>query len=201
MPDDFHHGIILLVHTAVHLTNTGIGLRHLCDWAVFVNSVNNFEQTFKETLQKCGLWRFAQILTQVCEEYLHMPEQPWANEDIDKKLLSSIIYDIFAGGNFGSKDSERINQAKLMINTKTGRIDGKSMYGKLFTVMNIKAKMALPICGQHRIFLPIGWIYVFFRHLSRIAHGTRPKIHIDKMIEGAQQRREIYKQFHLYEGE
>ena len=36
-PSDFHHGLILLLHTASHLTNEGIGLRHLCDWAVFIS--------------------------------------------------------------------------------------------------------------------------------------------------------------------
>ncbi|MBQ8793557.1 MAG: nucleotidyltransferase family protein, partial [Clostridia bacterium] len=41
VPCKFHHGLILLLHTATHLTHEGVGLRHLCDWAVFVNSFSN----------------------------------------------------------------------------------------------------------------------------------------------------------------
>lgn len=37
--DPFHHCLILLLHTASHLTSEGVGLRHLCDWAVFANSL------------------------------------------------------------------------------------------------------------------------------------------------------------------
>ena len=43
VPSDFYHGIILLLHTANHLTHEGVGLRHLCDWAVFVNGFSNEE--------------------------------------------------------------------------------------------------------------------------------------------------------------
>jgi hypothetical protein len=199
LPDDFHHGIIMLVHTALHMTNTGIGLRHLCDWAVFVNRMDDFELTFKDTLQSCGLWRYAQLLTQLCIKYLHIPEQKWAMEAVDDGLLEAMICDIFAGGNFGSKDSERINQAKFMTDRNTGHIDGKSMVGKLFSVMNVKARLAMPICDKYKVLLPIGWLYTGGRHLVRIVQGKRPKIHVNAMMEGARKRREIYKEFHLYE--
>jgi hypothetical protein len=104
-----------------------------------------------------------------------------------------------AGGNFGSKDSERINQAKFMTDRNTGRIDGKSMGVKLITFMNQKARSALPICDKYKVLLPVGWLYTGGRHLVRIAQGKRPKIHVNAMMEGARKRREIYKEFHLYE--
>ncbi|MBR5223437.1 MAG: nucleotidyltransferase family protein, partial [Clostridia bacterium] len=65
VPSHFHHGVILLLHTATHLTKEGIGLRHICDWAVFVNSFSNddFVKTFEAPLKQMGLWRFAQLLT------------------------------------------------------------------------------------------------------------------------------------------
>ena len=41
IPDDFHHGLIMLLHVAGHMINDGgVGLRHLCDWAVYAEHVN-----------------------------------------------------------------------------------------------------------------------------------------------------------------
>ena len=41
IPDKFLHGFILLSHFQKHLVVEGIGLRHVCDWAVFVNSFSS----------------------------------------------------------------------------------------------------------------------------------------------------------------
>ncbi|MEG2076289.1 MAG: nucleotidyltransferase family protein, partial [Victivallaceae bacterium] len=35
-PSSFHHGLILLMHIYHHLLEEGIGLRHLCDWALWI---------------------------------------------------------------------------------------------------------------------------------------------------------------------
>lgn len=206
VPDRFHHGLVLLIHTAGHMINTGIGLRHLCDWAVFVNSVDNFEDMFKDKLEECGLWRFAQLMTQLSEIYLHLPRKEWAymneigqKEEINYELLNSIICDIFAGGNFGQKDSERINQAKLLTDKGKGCVDDTSFFKQLVAVMNEKAKIAMPMCRRFPLLLPIGWIYVGTRHLVRIKEGKRPEIHFNKMVDGARKRQKIYKEFRLYE--
>ena len=46
VPSTFHHGLIILLHMCHHLTGDGLGLRHLCDWAVFLNTVG--EEKFLE---------------------------------------------------------------------------------------------------------------------------------------------------------
>ena len=43
VPTAFHHGLVMLLHVAGHLINTGIGLRHLCDWAVFAAKFSDEE--------------------------------------------------------------------------------------------------------------------------------------------------------------
>ena len=60
VPSEFHHGLIILLHTCHHLTGSGIGLRHLCDWAVFVNSIpeNKFVDLFEEKFKNIGLWSY-----------------------------------------------------------------------------------------------------------------------------------------------
>ena len=67
--------------------------------------------------------------------------------------------------------------------------------------MNEKAKIAMPIIKRVPVLLPIGWIYAGARHLLRIQKGTRPKIDVGDMVKGATERREIYKEFQLFERE
>ncbi len=198
LPDAFHHGVILLLHIAVHLVNTGIGLRHLCDWAVFVAHFDgkDFEDFFREKLMDVGLWRFAQLLTALSVKYLGLSEQGWARGVAEPEFLEEMMGDLLAGGNFGCKDPERINDAKLYITN--GRMKG-NMLAQIAASMTQKAKVAIPACRRIPLLLPIGWAYVGVRHLARIQRGERPRIHVKKMVQGAAARREIYREFRLFE--
>lgn len=202
MPTAFHHGLIMLLHVAGHLINTGIGLRHLCDWAVFVArfSDEEFCDIFESKLKEVGLWRFAQLLTQLSIEYLHCPSREWCGTG-DREYLENMMSDILDGGNFGIKDKNRINQAKLMTNTSKAKVDDTSLSKQFFVTMNEKARRGMPIIHRVPILLPIGWFYVGGRHLVRIAKGSRPTIDVSDMISGATRRKEIYMQFRLFETE
>jgi len=112
VPTDFHHCFILLCHMAAHLTELGIGLRRLCDWAVFVHRVD--VSRWEEELRSCGLWHFAQVMSQLSAAYLGLPEQPWfgtADEEYNARLME----DIFLGGYFGEKDDHRMRQVKYIL--------------------------------------------------------------------------------------
>lgn len=201
VPSDFHHGLILLLHTACHLTATGIGLRHLCDWAVFVNS---FEETafislFKTPLEEMGLWMFAKVLTRVSIKYLGAKSQQWAYDGVDESVVDAIMNDIMDSGNFGNKDSQRMNQYKFYSNAETGQITDGNMTGSLFSALSARARIAMPIVNKVKILMPIGWIYVGVRHLFRIATGKRRKINVKQTLEGAQKRGAIYKELKLFE--
>lgn len=74
IPNGFHHGLIILLHTSKHMTGEGIGLRHLCDWAVYANKVD-VPEVLGDCLKNIGLYHFAQILTQLSVKYLGLPEQ------------------------------------------------------------------------------------------------------------------------------
>lgn len=201
IPDSFHHGIVLLVHMGKHLINTGIGLRHLCDWAAFVSSMSSdeFIRLFDPALKQCGLWRFAQLMTQLSIRYLGISEQPWAMEELNDALLLEMIKDIFSSGNFGHKDRQRINQAKLLTNKEKGTVDDTGFLRQLVSTMNVKARIGMPVCRDVPVLLPIGWLYVGGRHLLRIGQGRRPEIDIMETIRGAEERQKIYREFYLYE--
>lgn len=198
VPDHFHHGLIILLHTSHHITGEGIGLRHLCDWAVYANSVD-VPSVLGNCLKDIGMWRFAQLLTQLACKYLGMPEQAWAMEDVNEDLLESMMDDIFASGNFGQKDPERSNEAYLISSRGKHGVTNISIAKQIVISMNEAVYTHMPIAKQWKILLPISWIIVGGKQIGLILSRKRKKIHIRKMINGASKRKEIYKQFHLFE--
>lgn len=197
---EFYHGLIMLMHTATHLINTGIGLRHLCDWAVFVAAITDedFCNMFEEKLKEVGLWRFAQILTQLAVVYLGCPAKAWMGIP-DEEMLELLIKDVFAGGNFGRKDQQRINQAKLLTDKGSGKVENGSYTKQLFRTLTEKTVGVFPAMERFRFLLPLGWLYVGVRHGMRIAAGRRPKINVKQVLSGANERKNIYQQLALFE--
>jgi hypothetical protein len=201
IPSHFHHGLILLLHTCHHLTGEGVGLRHLCDWAVFANHLSNdeFREIFEEKLKAVGLWRFAQLLTQLSSKYLGMPEKEWAMDNVDDELLNAMIHDIFDGGNFGKKDNQRINESYLISSRGKHGVKNTSMFRQLIISLNEATYVHIPLIKKLKFLLPFGCIYMLLRQLIYIACGKRNKVNVSKMISGANERKEIYKQFNLFE--
>lgn len=201
-PTPFHHGLILLLHTAKHMLHEGIGLRHLCDWAVFIQGMSDetFCDLFQRKLKAAGLWRFACLLTLLSQKYLHCRTCKWAGR-AEETLLEAMAADIMEGGNFGHKDWERINQIYLVNDLQQGTTDDRGMLHGLVTSLTLRAHALMPLTKRIPILLPVGWLYVSVRTLLRAAGGKRPQIHVKKAIQGAHARREIYGKFSLFHTE
>ncbi len=201
VPSKFHHGLILLLHTATHLTHEGVGLRHLCDWAVFVNSFSNdeFIDTFEKTLKETGLWRFAQLLTLCCIKYLGCDPKNWLGEEKDS-LLGSIVVDILNGGNFGYKDTDRYSQIKYISDRKSGEVTKNNPILQLFSSINTKTKIEFKFVNKSKFFLPIGWIFTVCKYLYLVIMGKR-RLDSVSTISGAKQRKEIYDEFKLFKND
>lgn len=138
IPDPFQHCLVLLLHTASHLTSEGIGLRHLCDWAVFANKVNVGQ--WKEELRSCGLYHFAQVLTLTSVKYLHLPYQTWMGK-VDDIILDQLISDIVQSGNFGHKDDDRYRQIKYISNRGEHTVGDKHPILQLWETIGKKAEV------------------------------------------------------------
>lgn len=184
IPDPFHHCLILLLHTASHLTSEGVGLRHLCDWAVFANRVNVGQ--WKTELQNCGLYHFAQILTLTSTKYLGLPEQSWAGT-ADDSILEQLITDILDGGNFGKKDDDRYRQIKYISNRGEHTVDQKNAVLQLWDTIGKKAEAE----QKSRI-------GVVAEYIGLVVSGKR-KLDTGKTIGTANQRKKLYAELHLYE--
>lgn len=201
VPCEFHHGLILLLHMSQHLLSEGIGLRHLCDWAVFVSKCNDFELLFKEKLQNCGLWHFAQVITTVCTEYLGLDEQRWVDKAVlsNKALAEQMIMDVIASGNMGRKDPARSNQGYLISTWGKNGVPEHSVLKQTILTMNNVVMTKWPVSKSCHILFPIGWVVFGARHVFQMMIGTRSKMKVDSMISGAQHRKQIYRQLKLFE--
>ena len=201
VPSHFHHGIILLLHTATHLTKEGIGLRHICDWAVFVNSFSNddFTKTFEAPLKQMGLWRFAQLLTLCCQKYLGADKKAFAGNS-DEELLDAMITDIINGGNFGFKDETRYGHIKYISNRDSDGISQKGAFSQLLMSINHKAKTKYNFVKKHKWLLPVGWAVVVFDYFVLVLTKKRKLDNIDT-INDAKYRQSIYNEFKLFKKE
>lgn len=202
LPSPFHHGLVMLLHVAEHLTSTGIGLRHLCDWAVFAAKFSDEEfcKMFEDKLKTVGLWRFAQLLTQLSIKYLNCPQKEWCGKG-DDTYLEDMIIDIMSGGNFGIKDSKRVEQRKYMVDARRGTIDDTNPFKQALLTINEKTKQEFHVVSKLPILFPVGWMYVVGQYLIHVLQGKRQLVNVKDSIAGAAERKEIYKEFRLFEAE
>ena len=200
-PDDFHHGLILLMHTYHHMVAEGLGLRHLCDWAVFIQQIpgDRFVQLFQDKLSACGLWRFTQIISYIAVRYLGVAYQAWMGQP-DEPLCDAIMEEILTGGNFGAKDRNRADQAMAISNR------GKDGFRKpplvqLVLSLNRASVNQFPILKRWTVLKPFGWIMLACRRCFRVLRGSRKLPDLDNMLGEAANRRKLYQQLHLFEME
>lgn len=198
LPSPFHHGLILLLHTCCHLSEGGIGLRQLCDWAVFVASFTDDEfcDTFKDKLKKVGLWNLAKVLTKASTDYLGAPAFKWAM-DTEKALTEGIIMDIFKSGNLGQKKATTVQESIFVSheNSKVARIK------HIFNYLNSIVYFYWGFTKKIKLLLPFGWFYFGLRYIFRSLMGQRPKIDLKNLKSEATIRSELYEEIKLFKEE
>lgn len=197
VPCSFHHGLIILLHMCHHLTGDGLGLRHLCDWAVFINSLGEkkFLDTFEKTFKDIGLWEFAKTMTFISCKYLGLKGMQWA-QSADEKLADYILIDIIIGGNFGQKNADRSHESLLISSKNEKKV---SMLHQFFISANSIVYKNWKAARKFKILLPFGWIFFGGRYIIRSLFGKRPKIRPNKVAKEASERMDIYAELRLFE--
>ena len=198
VPSKFHHGLVLLLHTCCHLTSEGIGLRQLCDWAVFVSSFSDDEfcQVFEAELKSVGLWRFAQVLTKTSVNYLGCKSFSWA-EEIDDEVAEEFIKGVFKNGNLGQKNPTSMQES--LFSAEIG--DKKSVIKHFFSSVNEIVYFYWGFTKKLKILLPLGWLYFGGRYIIRSLMGKRAKISVKNIKSGVSTRNDIYEEIKLFQEE
>nr|WP_316615510.1 nucleotidyltransferase family protein [uncultured Ruminococcus sp.] len=206
LPDKLHHGLIMLLHTASHLTGEGVGLRHLCDWVVFVSALSDveFREIFEKKLKRFGLWRFAQVLTLLGINYLGAPKRVWALEAIeshkvDDTTLVGLMDDILSGGNFGFKDMNRYREIKYISDRGEGTVGKSGILRQGFKTMNEKVRRDYKTLGKHKVLLPVGYLAEGGKYIALLLTGKRKSSGTKQMFKEAAERKRIYSSLNLFQ--
>ena len=196
VPSVFHHGLIILLHMCHHLTGDGLGLRHLCDWAVYLDKIGEAEflSMSEKVLKDIGLWEFAKTMTFISCKYLGLPGMEWAR-DADERLADYILIDIIIGGNFGQKSADRSHES-LLISSKNEK--EVSMLRQFFISANSIVYNNWKITRRLKFLLPFGWIFFGGRYIIRSVTGKRPRIRPGKVAKEASERMDIYSELNLF---
>ena len=189
--------IALLAHMEQHLATSGIGLRQVCDWAVTAHALRNcFDGETLALLERCGLLRFAQIMTRLCEKHLGLPPCSWITDASDA-LVDAMLADVLDGGNFQSQYTKRPFAAVL---TDAYDVSGKGRnslfrnyirYLKKYLRQNepwAKSRLWLPVFG---VFLPVRWGV-------RVLLGKRKQINLVHAVSMAREREKLLRELELY---
>lgn len=200
LPSAYHHGLILLLHTVHHLTGDGLGLRHLCDWAVFVSSFTEtqFRNLFEENLRSVGLWKFAVVLTEACAKFLGTPMH-LSDKNTDEGYCDNLIADIFSSGNFGQKNPDRSHESLFVSGKKTDDKSVKSLVCNAIRSVNEIVYSHWRIARKFKILLIFGWLFFGGRYIIRSLTGKRPEIRMKQVVSEARERQKFYDKLNLFE--
>lgn len=183
IPDEFHHGLIMLLHVAGHILNDGgIGLRHICDWAVYVDKVDLSK--YRAQLQKMGLWRFACQLTALTVRYLGVKKKPWCMT-FEKEFLSAFMADVLNAGNFGRKTKGRKNSLRF-----AEKKDPLGVFAEI-------TAEHYDFCKKYPFLLPVGMVLYVLRFIVTRLTGKYKWISISTLKKSGS-RKNIYDQFGLF---
>lgn len=200
-PSNLHHGLIILMHTMHHMLGEGVGLRHVCDWAVFLEHMgDDFQAVFEEPLRRLGLWKFASVFSLMTARYLGVTLRPWMNASKENEAIAyGMLLDVFAGGNFGYKDNSRQYEGMFISDRGKSGVKGNRIRDG-FRSLNSIAYQKWPICKKIPILLPIGWLIAmlgfFKRNKERKKQGGG--INVREVYNKSLHRRNLYESLQIY---
>ena len=162
------NGMVLLAHMRTHL-KSGLGLRQVVDWMVYVDKVLDDEfwmLEFKEVVEKAGLKTFAITTTRMCQMYLGLSEKiTWCRE-ADEELATRLLDNLFLSGNFGRKQGTGGHVEK--VGTEIKRLG-------FFRYLQIAGEKNWKAYKKHRWLKPLCWLYQIGRYIKQAIKSRRGK--------------------------
>ena len=196
-PAHAHHGLILLLHMQHHMWGQGLGLRHIMDWACYVNQTAQCAFWTKQLLpllDAVGLKFYCAVVTKMCSLYLGTACPSWASV-APEKLCRQLMEDSLAGGNFGRKDQDRRRSASMLPQEKQEEKYGKNRL--LWKTLRQSAVNRHPKLEKRpvRRFLYMSLKVLRFGVLRLFGKRTS----IIKAADCADRRRAIYEKLRIFE--
>ena len=195
--DVCQEAVALLLHKLNHIRNGGLGLRQLCDWALFVKEQIDADvwKVLEPQLRKFGLLRFAKVVTRLCVDYLGLDSEyaPWCM-DAERDVALALLEDILRTGNFGCKEN-RYGQHLFTDGGPGGRL--KSMWR-----VGIRTCQAhWPVCKRYPLLLSVAPFVLLIQHTKLRWFGKRPAFYLFATFRSAKPRQRLYQMLKPFEQE
>lgn len=185
------NGLVLLTHLVHHL-KTGVGLRQVIDWMMFVGKVLDDElwkSEFQTAVEQVGLGRAAIATTRICQQFLGLSEgkKHWCME-VDTDLCNQLMDNILSSGNFGTKHGSGTKVETAMHHLKKGGLRYLQTAGEF----NWKAY------HKHRWLKPFAWVYQIGRYAKQGFQTKRNRKQLQQDYDQASQRYKLLEQLGIY---
>lgn len=186
----------LLLHTQRHFYENLLPIRMLCDWAMFVSSVETDEWNNKvyPFVEKMGLGNLCDALVAVCNKYFDINCEEKVKNEIDDKTVEYIILEFLNGGVSKHKNSTSQSHG-------SSYSQFKAKYGgvvkPLIMVINQIAEHDYNLARKSPVFLPLFWIYIPIRYVFRLITGKRKMISFGTFNETAERKEYLIKKLNL----
>ena len=184
------NGLVLLDHMRNHL-QSGLGLRQVVDWMMYVNTELTDDFWYKEfssVVDSLGLTRFAIVVTRMCQLYLGLSDNiTWcksADDDVCRKLLDLI----FQSGNFGCKTGKGMSVELVRSQIRE--------YG-LFRWLQIAGEHNWKAYNRYAWLKPLCWIYQLFRYSIQGIKSGRAYSELSDDLERSKNRYELMKELEI----
>ena len=162
------NGLVLLAHMRHHL-QTGMGLRQVIDWMMYVDGVLDDElwaATFKPVADELGLTTLAITATALCQKYLGLSHREWCAE-ADTTLAGELLEAVLSSGNFGRKHGNGNN-----VETVTAAMKSRGV----FYYLQLAGECNWKLYHHHHFLKPFCWFYQIFRYIRQgIGRGLKLK--------------------------
>lgn len=179
---DLTNGLVLLLHLAEHL-KSGVGLRQVMDWNMYVNSVldnDYWTDYFSKAISNIGLDTFAVQVTFMCKKYLFLKESITWCDNANEQLCDDLINLIISSGNFGRKNDQ--GRGIDVVTASIKRIG-------LFKRLQLSGEHNWRAYKKHKWLKPFCWIYQLFRYAWRFIHSNRGIMVKDDISRGIERDR------------
>lgn len=176
------NALVLLFHINQHI-RTGLGLRHIIDWMMYMYSNQNLNDILP-IARNTGMEKLAITVTIMCQRYLGLPIIIEESEDYPSDDLMSYI---IGKGNFGCKpetEEDKIAHVSFMVNNPIR-----------FLVRLQKGGMKRwNLVQKHRLLRPFAWAYqLVFIIRNLLNQRISPTKFINSYNVGLGQRDMLYK--------
>lgn len=168
-PEPTDHMIYLLLHAMKHFSLAGVGIRQICDVAMWARKYNIDWPRVKSTMDAFGGTFFASAILDAAHQYFHMQmPQGWPKVD-----SASLILDSLEGGIFGHNSEDRLHSASIT----SASIQNKSFFKNILKSIFPNRKVMennYTWVSKSPLLLPIGWFVRLFSYVGKITKGASP---------------------------